>query len=398
MAKSAAEIAKNVKEYRKQLLKLDGAIRVRVNPYRQENIAKFRSPSMNWLFGNGHGPPLGHGVMFWGEPKCGKSLLTYDLIRAVQAMDPEYMVVKFDTEYRDDSQMTDESAAMWGVDLERLITVQKNTAKGVFDQIQVDIAGYCQAGIPVKMIAIDSISGIQGLQEESTESIEKQNMGDHAKTTKRGLKRILPVQKENKILLACSTHATAEMDQWEQKRNGPSKAAASYGIRHHCEYFVNVERVKNADGKKDLLENELLDNSRKGMDDKGEKTGHKIKVWMQDSTVGPQDRVAQFTFDYKRGIINTNEEYYLLGKRWGIITRAGNQYHFNGQSWRSEALTLEALRDSKELQDKIAAALLAKEKEMPSMDRAAAESQFSLKAKLEDADEETEGFGTGDDE
>lgn len=347
----------------KELRSLDGVLTQRVNPYRQENLIKTSSPSMNWIFGHGHGLPFGHGVMLWGEPKSGKSLLTYDLIASLHRDYPDAIAVKFDTEYRDDSQLTEEEASLWGIDLERLVVIQKNKAAAVFDQIEQKIGALCQEGLPVRLIAIDSISGIQGRRDANADSVEQAQIGDHAQTIKVGLKRILPVQKENHIALVCSTHAAVEMDMWEQKRGNKTKAAAGYGVRHHCEYFVNVEKVLNADGKQDLQGRKLIDDSRKGMDDKGEKLGHKIKVWMQDSTVGPQDRVAQFTFDYRRGIVNQHEECFLLGSRWGVIKRPNNAtYEFDGKTYRGKDALIDALAGSKELQGKVATGLLEAER------------------------------------
>jgi hypothetical protein len=352
----------NTLKFVKELRKLKGAMTERVNPYRQENLIKSSSPSLNWIFGHGHGLPFGHGVMLWGEPKCGKSLVTYDLIASMHQQYPDAIAIKFDTEFRDESQLTDAEAATWGVDLDRLVVIQTNKSGEIFDQIEQDINGLIQDGAKVKLIAIDSISGIQGNRDANAASVEDNQMGDHAQTVKKGLKRILPIQKRNNVALICSTHATAEMDQWEVKRNGKSKAAASYGIRHHCEYFVNVSKVVNATGKTDLQGNELIDKNRRGMDDKGEKTGHKITVWMQESTVGCQDRVGQFTFDYKRGIINQHEELFLLGKRWNVVKKPSSvMYSVADKQFRGEPATIAGIAASPELQKFIADGLLAAE-------------------------------------
>jgi hypothetical protein len=373
----------DTKKFVNKLRKLKGAIVERANPYVQENLIKSSSPSFNWIFGHGHGLPFGQGVMFWGEPKCGKSLLTYDMIASLHRDHPDAIAIKFDTEFRDDAQLTEEEAELWGIDLDRLVVIQTNKSSEIFDQIEHDINGLIQEGAMVKLIAIDSISGIQGNRDANAESVEVNQMGDHAQTVKKGLKRILPIQKRNKIALICSTHATAEMDVWEAKRNGKSKAAASYGIRHHCEYFINVEKVLNADGKKDLAGNDLIDNNRKGMDDKGEKTGHQIKIWMQDSTVGVQDRVGQLTFKYREGIVNQHEEYFLLGTRWGVIKRPNNtMYELAGKSYKGKDAMLAALAASEDLQKVVADGLLE------------AESSSSIpQTSTEDAEAEFEAAG-----
>lgn len=128
-------MASNVSKWMKELRKLDGAVQERVNPYRQDNLIKSSSPSLNWMFGHGHGLPFGQGIMLWGEPKSGKSLVTYDLIAALHRDYPDAIAVKFDTEFRDDAQLTDEEAELWGIDLDRYQPIQTNRASEVFDQI-----------------------------------------------------------------------------------------------------------------------------------------------------------------------------------------------------------------------------------------------------------------------
>ncbi len=353
----------SVEDFMKGLKKMKGAMLERFDPYQQSNLIKIKSPSWNWMFGHGHGLPYGQSIMLWAEAKSGKSLMSYAMIGACHQDDPEYIVIKFDTEFRDDAQLTEESAALWGIDLKRLLVIQTNHPTEIFDQIQNDVLAMVQKGAKIKLVIIDSINGIQGLQDANAESVGDNQMADHARTTKKGLKRILSVWKRNRIALVVCTHATAEMDPWEQKRNGKSKASANYGVRHTCEYFVNLERVLSADGKTDELGNAFIDESRKGMDDKGEKTGHKIRFWMQDSTVGVQDRVGELTFDYRRGIINQHEECFTLGINWGIIKRPNNRtYEFEGQTYNGKPAMLTALMNSAEMQQRICDLLLEEEK------------------------------------
>jgi hypothetical protein len=121
--------------------------------------------------------------------------------------------------------------------------------------------------------------------------------------------------------------------------------AAAWATQHFFEYFVYVEPYNNKDGKTDLLGAEFVDNSKKDLMEKGEQTGHKIRVRMEDSSVSPKGRTGIFTLNYNGGISNVHEEVYLLGLNRGVI---GNEkrgyYDFDGTQWHGEAAVLEAIK------------------------------------------------------
>jgi len=87
------------------------------------------------------------------------------------------------------------------------------------------------------------------------------------------------------------------------------------------------------------------------MVDGGEQTGHKVRLWMQDSSLGSKNRMAEFTLDYKRGIVNQHEEVFRLGLNWGVIKRPSKGVYVIGeQKFAGKPATLEALASSVELQ------------------------------------------------
>jgi hypothetical protein len=146
-------------------------------------------------------------------------------------------------------------------------------------------------------------------------------MGDMAQTLGIGFKKILPFLRKYRLAGDVVAQQRAEFDQWEIKRGNKTKAAVANATQHFCEYFVYVERVLNKSGSQNELEQDLVDNSRKDTTDTADKTAHKIQVWMQKSAFGVMGRTGMFTFDYRRGVINTHEEAFRLGVRWGIIGR-----------------------------------------------------------------------------
>lgn len=362
-------MANNVSKYVNQLRKLNGAIKDRYDYFDPTNLLRSSSPGINWLFGKNHGLPCGLTALLWGEKKSGKSLLFYDLIGKLHRDDPDAIAIKFDTEFRDEAQLSNDLLVNMGIDLNRLITIQSNDPKDIFDPVAGVVADIAKDGGKVKLIGIDSISGIQGRREVDQESVTQHQIGDWAMTMQVGLKKVLPVIRKHKIFLLLNTHARDNMDPIEIRRGNKKKPAAANAVEHMAEFIINIGRVNNKSGKVDELERGFIDESKKGMDGEGEQTGHKICVWMQDNTVGPKNRVAEFTVDYRRGIVNTHEEVFRLGLAWGIIGRpAKGKYVLGEKEWFGKANFLEALEGSAELQEKIISELLEREKSGTFMD------------------------------
>jgi hypothetical protein len=133
-------------------------------------------------------------------------------------------------------------------------------------------------------------------------------------------------------------------------RGNKVKAGISYGLQHHAEYFLFIEPNKTKAGRTDLSGGEFIDESLGDINDRGERTAHKIRVVMKDSSMGPKGRMGEFTLDYNKGIINTHEEVFLLGVNRGVIEKPNQlSYKFGDRSWKGQAAILEALKTDKEL-------------------------------------------------
>ena len=65
---------------------------------------------------------------------------------------------------------------------------------------------------------------------------------------------------------------------------------------------------------------------------------------------GVKGRCGEFTFDYKRGIINQHEEVFILGRNRNIIQRPNNTtYAFGDRKWVGAPAMIAALKDDTEL-------------------------------------------------
>lgn len=313
------------KDWMSKLSNLPGAINER--PDVHATVLQTPSPSLNFIFGNGWGLPLGFSAIFYGPPKAGKTVLGYGFAGQTHRDYEDGWVLRYDTEYRDHGQLSPKMAANYGIDLNRYKAFETNHPKDIYDSIENQVAAMCSDGMNLKLLIIDSMNGVQGRRQITNEGgIMTQQIGDVALTNKEGLKQVLAVQRKYNFSLIMTSHVAIEMDPTEQKRGNKFKMGASIGVQHHCEYFVFVEPNRNADGRQDLLKKALIDDNRRDMltpdnDNRAEKTGHKIIATMKDSTMGPKGRRGQFTYNYEKGIISQYEEVYLLGKNRGVITK-----------------------------------------------------------------------------
>lgn len=346
-----------------KLSKLEGAVNDRSDPHKK--VVRTTSPSLNYMFGKGHGLPRGYSWALGGLPKGGKSLISHMMVGQFMKDYPEANVIKFNTELREKVQATaEELENVWGYDLERYQAYEVNSPMMIFDRIEQDIAAQCQDGMDLGLIVIDSMDGIQGRRSMNSDTVETQQIGDWAQTIGDGLKRILPVQRKYNIAVLATVQVRAELDMLEQKRGNKFKMKMPKSMEHWAEYFGFVEPNRNVEGRTAMDGSEFRDGEvNSGLDEKnGEQTGHKIKVRMKDSSCGPKGRLAEFTLDYVKGIINTHEEVYKLATNLGVIERPNNVTHvFAGQEYRGKPAILAALQESPELADTVMAQVYAKD-------------------------------------
>lgn len=339
-------MAKN--KWMQKLAKLDGAVVEDYDPF--AHIIRTPSPSVNFIFGHTHGLPLGYGALIWGPPKAGKSVIANAIIGQMHRDDPDAIAIKYNTEMREAGQLTAEQAAVWGIDRDRYMAFDVNEPALIFDKIETDIKAMCDEGAPIKLIIIDSLTGIQGRRAMNADTVMTQQIGDEAKTLQDGLKRILPVIRRKRIALVGTAHVRAELDQAEQMRGKKIKMAAAWATKHFFEYFIYLEPFNTKEGRVDLLGQEFVDEDQKDALGKGEKMAHRIRVHMEDSSVGPKGRWGVFTLDYDKGIVSQHEEVFLLGTGRGIVnTEKQGYYTFGGESWHGKKEFIKALKENPQM-------------------------------------------------
>lgn len=311
----------------KQLKNYDDSVDYEYDSFAAENCIYTPSPYWNWCFANkSHGIPKNSTLLEYSEPKAGKSLGIYAIIDEMQRRDKEGIAIYFNTELRGALQHN----VFPTIDKERMIIYDTNDPAEIFDRVEGDIKAMVQDGMPLRVLAIDSLTNIMGVKRDGAKSVTDHLMGDRALTIQTGLSKLIPFCKRNKILHVATEQMRANM---EAGSYGPKeKMAASWATKHAYEYAMSFRKVAKTDadkleiGDKTFEEEDLKDA-------KGEplKLGHKVYVKMEGNSIGQAGRSGVFTLDYRQGIINQHEEIFWLGKNCGIIEMEGNKTYIIGK-------------------------------------------------------------------
>jgi hypothetical protein len=343
-------------KWAKMLNKMDGAVDREYNPYLPENTIQTISPSLNWIFSKSAGLSFMEFMLLWGPPKAGKSVVSDAFVSALHAKDKNAMAIKFDTEMREMGH----KEAFWNIDEGRYTVYNVNEPQLIFDRLVKDIFPLVEQGMPLKLVIIDSLQGIQGVKAANAESVTDHQMGDHAITIQKGLMVIMPFLRRNKISLIATAQIRGNLD---AGMYGPKeKMAGGFHQKHSFEYFVKVTRDNSSEGKKDALGNDLT-NDIKDFKGKEERTGHKIYVEMTESSRGVAGRSGQFTFDYNKGIINVEEEIFELAKNLNLVERPNNRtYVLNGVNFNSKEEFITAIRDQEGVRNQLLKQIYSKAK------------------------------------
>jgi hypothetical protein len=341
----------------KQLRAYEDTVNYDYDSFASENCLYTPSPYVNWIFANkSQGAPKNSSILWFSEPKAGKSLSCYAMILEMQRRDDELVkkgklepdqrrfAIYFNTELRGQLQHN----VFPAIDKDRLIIYDTNLPEEIFDRVEHDIKAYVQDGLPLGMIIIDSLNNITGVKRLAAESVANHLIGDKALTLQTGLEKLIPFCKKNKIFLAATAQIRGNLD---GGYNAPKeKMAATWASKFAFEYYISLKRAGSADDKMDIEGKTFEDDD--GKDARGNKllNGHKIYAKMEQSSLGPQGRAGVFTVDYEHGIVNQHEEVFFLGKNANIITLRGSRfYSFGDKEWDSKAACANAIKDDPKL-------------------------------------------------
>lgn len=368
-----ANFSKEQAKLMAELLKLDGAVaHGEHDPFSSGMDSP--SPSFNYIFDNTWCLPDGYVLLLGGQPKGGKTMLTNAMVGHLHKADPDAVVMKFNTEFREKAQMTASQFRVWGIDPARYIVYETNLPEHVFDRIEQQVPRLIQAGIKLRAVIIDSVNDILGRRAINADTVNQMQIGDSALTLQDGFRRIKGILRLNNVSLILTCQVRAEMDIIEQQRGKKTKLAVPFAVKHLAEFFCNIERLQTKAGRTDLSGNDMkdetvsVDMTGQGKAE-GDEFGHKIRATMVDSSLGRPGRQAVFTMSHDLGIIKQYEEVFLLGVGFKVLNvGGGGNYSFNhhgalderlrpylDRTWRGKELMLQTIAEDKTMFDGIIA-------------------------------------------
>lgn len=312
-------------------------------------VVPTRSPSLSWATGIGGFQP-GKVSVLYGAESAGKSLLAMMAVADVQKRDKDAIFIWFDSEFSFNLPLF----IKIGGDSKRLVVRKSNDPLKIFDYIGGEMLEALQEGAPIKGIIIDSIKAIRYPKETNMKQTTDQKMGGTgASYLPSALKLVIPVIAEHNLLTFFIQQVTMEIDPMKALRN-PYVITEGRALKHAADLMLEITKLDTKNG---IVE------SGETISGAAQQTGHKVRIKVKKNRLGAPARMAQFTYHYDQGIIDTATEIFELGKSLGIVYHPTNPEtgKVNAQMWqvgnhpaiRGEANMLSFVKDSKSVQDEI---------------------------------------------
>jgi recombination protein RecA len=306
------------------------------------------SPSLNWATAKGGFIP-GKVNVLYGPESSGKSMLAMMAIIELQKSDKDAISIWFDAEY----SFNPDFFIKLGGDPERLVVRRSNDPLKIFDYIGGELLELLQEGAPVKAIIIDSIRSIRFPKDIKKQTTDMVMGGTGANYLPSAFKLILPVISEHKLLSFFIQQVSIQIDPMKALRN-PYVLPDGQALKHAGDLMLEIIKLDTKNG---VIE------SGETITGGAQQIGHKVRIKVKKNRMGQPARVAQFTFSYEKGVIDTDTEIFELAKSLGIVYHPKNPEtgKENPQMWqfssydpiRGEANMLAFVKSSKKIQDQI---------------------------------------------
>lgn len=298
------------------------------------------------------GLPKGRVIQYYGQSGAGKSLMAMLAIKEAQKDNPKAMQVFIDAE----QTYSEVWATQLGIDSRRVLIVDGEQAingrrcftmllgepkenartheyegkkvEGLLDKI-------ANGEMNINLIVLDSL-GQMIPPGEDVAKVGKMNMALMARFLTKELKRLVLEVKKANVVFIIINHNKDNMDPYGQDHTFSGGNTLMHTLSGNV-YF-------QASNSKDKVLRDADEN----------KVGGVILAAVEKTKFGPWPRKCEFTVDFRKGIVNVEEEIYTLAIKYGVIVKATAVSHEYGDlKWTGKPKTIEAIAANQSLADEL---------------------------------------------
>jgi recombination protein RecA len=165
---------------------------------------------------------------------------------------------------------------------------------------------------------------------EISADIGKANMAPIPRFLSTELKKLTPVVAKANVAFIGINQVRVNLG---QMFGDPTTSPGGKALKHACSLMINMASVFGADS---VIK-----------DDEGSRIGHTVRAKIQKNKVGAPFRQAEYKVEYKKGIVNVEEEIFDLSVKYGLIERPSSQsYLVSGEKIRGRDKALLAFVSS----------------------------------------------------
>lgn len=300
-------------------------------PQADERIS---SGSLSLDVGLGGGWPVNRWTELIGEESSGKTTVALKTIAHNQAQDPEFTAVWVVAE-----EFDEEWATVLGVDITRVVYVDTNVMEDAYQAVLDFVESKA-----VDLVVLDSLAALSPAAEDE-KSMEESTVGRGALLTNKFFRKALVASRREPGERGFSGLV---INQWRQKigvmygdpRTTPGGVGKNYAFSIRAE-IKRDEWIEEGTGEAKV------------------RVGQRIKLrTIKNKTAAPhRSAVVDFYFDdggpAPKGHYDFGRETVSLSLYYGIVTRGGPYYNFEGTKWRGTEAFLTAVRTDDALRERL---------------------------------------------
>ena len=312
------------------LANLDAKTRARVAAASEISIQKQETPSVGLNIGLNGGLAYGRQTLLWGNKSAGKSTFCMGLIAKAQQQGKSALWI--------DAERTFDPlwAEKHGVDTKELRVSEAASVSSFVD----DSINFMKAGIDI--IVVDSITALHPASyyadKDELKDFEKTGqIGGIARDLSRAIPMISGVNEKTLVIF---------ISQQRNMINSMYTAVAPTGGFAPKFYSSTIIKLWSSDSDGKAIKGEIQSGDKIIQGN----IGREVQWEIQNNKLGPQSVMGKYDFYYRGDNLGIDSigEIVDLSEAYGLISKSGAWYKFNGQTLQGRTGVVKYLRENKD--------------------------------------------------